>query len=96
MNFMAAGRARRKHGAARPAAAVAAVLPLSLSLSLGVGVQLTTASLRLQLNVSLPPLRLLTFHASSSSCWALAFCPRALSRRSSVEGAGQGQHQQRS
>lgn len=54
MNFMAGGRARRKHGAARPAAAVAAVLPLSLSLSLGDGVQLTTASLRLQLGVSLP------------------------------------------
>lgn len=94
MNFMAGGRARRKHGAARPAAAVAAVLPLSLSLSLGDGVQLTTASLRLQLGVSLPSACL--HFTPPPPAGALAFCPRALSRRSSVEGAGQGQHQQRS
>jgi hypothetical protein len=68
------GRARRKHGAARPAAAVAAVLPLSLSLSFvgrrsSVDDSFSAASAR-----RVPPLRLLTFHASSS-CWGAGLLP---------------------
>jgi hypothetical protein len=94
MNFMADGLAGNTAPLALLLLLLLCYLSLSLSLSLGDGVQLTTASLRLQLGVSLPSACL--HFTPPPPAGALAFCPRALSRRSSVEGAGQGQHQQRS